>query len=82
MRTQCRASPGMVMAACWPQSARYVRCTRITIGVISVVIMRQHETLGVVLQDNKEKKLHMFDPRANSSSGVSPRVPSLKEPLQ
>ena len=47
-----------------------------------VVIMRQHETLGVVLQDNREKKLRVFDPRANSSSGVSPRVPSLKEPLQ
>ena len=26
----------------------------------------------VVLQDNREKKLRVFDPRANSSSGVSP----------
>ena len=28
MKTQCRASPGVEMAVCWPQSARYVRYTR------------------------------------------------------
>ena len=35
-------------------------------------------TLCVILQDNREKKLRVFDPRANSSSGVSSHIPILR----
>ena len=44
----------------------------------NAMLLWQHETLCVILQDNREKKLRVFDPRVNSSSGVSSHVPILR----